>query len=350
MRRVPARAGSTRPGGCSRRWPTRRRSGSTARGDQALGDWDISRDAPYFGIPIPDAPGKYFYVWLDAPIGYLASLKNYFDSGKARAKGEPRSFEEFLAAPDTEQIHFIGKDIIYFHTLFWPAMLRVRRRALQGAGPRVCARLHHRLGREDVEVARHRHQPAALSRYRHERRSGCATTSPPSSTPTSRTSISTRMTSSRGSTATWSASTSTSPAARRISSRSTSAASCATAATPKLLAREARAQAALAPRELRGARARQGHARDHGPGRPHQPGLRRASALDTRARTRQAVAELQDVCSRALAGIQAADACCSRRCCRRSPSVSRRSSSASIGRFVWSDAEVLPTHVNPTSI
>jgi methionyl-tRNA synthetase len=93
-------------------------------GDQQLGDWDISRDAPYFGIPIPDAPGKYFYVWLDAPIGYLASLKNYFDSGKARARGEPRSFEEFLAAPDTEQIHIIGKDIIYFHTLFWPAMLK----------------------------------------------------------------------------------------------------------------------------------------------------------------------------------------------------------------------------------
>ena len=93
-------------------------------GDKALGDWDISRDAPYFGIPIPDAPGKYFYVWLDAPIGYLASLKSYFDSGKARARGEPRTFREFLAAPDTEQIHFIGKDIIYFHTLFWPAMLK----------------------------------------------------------------------------------------------------------------------------------------------------------------------------------------------------------------------------------
>jgi len=96
----------------------------SGRGEQALGDWDISRDAPYFGIPIPDAPGKYFYVWLDAPIGYLASLKSYFDLGKARARGELRSFEEFLLAPDTEQIHFIGKDIIYFHTLFWPAMLK----------------------------------------------------------------------------------------------------------------------------------------------------------------------------------------------------------------------------------
>jgi methionyl-tRNA synthetase len=96
----------------------------TGSGEQALGDWDISRDEPYFGIPIPDAPGKYFYVWLDAPIGYLAALKNYFTSGKARANGEPRRFEEFLAAADTEQIHFVGKDIIYFHTLFWPAMLK----------------------------------------------------------------------------------------------------------------------------------------------------------------------------------------------------------------------------------
>ncbi|HSY27424.1 MAG TPA: class I tRNA ligase family protein, partial [Burkholderiaceae bacterium] len=92
-------------------------------GDKALADWDISRDAPYFGIPIPDAPGKFFYVWLDAPIGYLASLKAYFKSGLALANGEPRTFEEFLQAEDTEQFHFIGKDIIYFHTLFWPAML-----------------------------------------------------------------------------------------------------------------------------------------------------------------------------------------------------------------------------------
>jgi methionyl-tRNA synthetase len=93
-------------------------------GEHALADWDISRDAPYFGIPIPDAPGKYFYVWLDAPIGYLAALKHYFESGGPRTRGERRSFEEFLGAPDTEQIHFIGKDIIYFHTLFWPAMLK----------------------------------------------------------------------------------------------------------------------------------------------------------------------------------------------------------------------------------
>ncbi|UCE32675.1 MAG: methionine--tRNA ligase [Burkholderiales bacterium] len=98
-------------------------------GDGGLADWDISRDAPYFGIPIPDAPGKFFYVWLDAPIGYLASLKRYFDGGRARANPHPlsrteQSFGEFLASPGVEQVHFIGKDIIYFHTLFWPAMLR----------------------------------------------------------------------------------------------------------------------------------------------------------------------------------------------------------------------------------
>jgi methionyl-tRNA synthetase len=87
-------------------------------------DKDISRDAPYFGIPMADAPGKFFYVWFDAPIGYLASLKNYFDSGKAKQNGEARSYREFLDAPDTEQIHFIGKDIIAFHTLLWPAMLK----------------------------------------------------------------------------------------------------------------------------------------------------------------------------------------------------------------------------------
>jgi methionyl-tRNA synthetase len=93
------------------------------QGHGGLSDWDISRDAPYFGIDIPDAPGKYFYVWLDAPIGYLASLKNYFAKGGPRAAGEARSFDEFMADPSVEQVHFIGKDITYFHTLFWPAML-----------------------------------------------------------------------------------------------------------------------------------------------------------------------------------------------------------------------------------
>ena len=89
---------------------------------EGLGDWDISRDAPYFGIEIPDAPGKYFYVWLDAPVGYLASLKNLLDK---RAVLDPQSpsYDDYMANPDLEQYHFIGKDIVTFHTLFWPAML-----------------------------------------------------------------------------------------------------------------------------------------------------------------------------------------------------------------------------------
>ena len=98
------------------------------QGNGGLGDWDISRDAPYFGIEIPDAPGKYFYVWLDAPIGYLASLKNHFAKGQAANHWHPasrtaQSYEDFVADPTVEQVHFIGKDITYFHTLFWPAML-----------------------------------------------------------------------------------------------------------------------------------------------------------------------------------------------------------------------------------
>ncbi len=87
-------------------------------GDKALSDWDISRDPPYFGIRIPDiADEKYLYVWLDAPVGYLASFKNYCAKNQL-------DFEGFLGDPATEQVHFIGKDIIYFHTLFWPAMLK----------------------------------------------------------------------------------------------------------------------------------------------------------------------------------------------------------------------------------
>ena len=82
-----------------------------------LEDWDISRDAPYFGFEIPDAPGKFFYVWLDAPIGYMASFKKFTDNNSL-------SFEEFWdKKSEAELIHFIGKDILYFHALFWPATL-----------------------------------------------------------------------------------------------------------------------------------------------------------------------------------------------------------------------------------
>lgn len=85
--------------------------------EAGLNDWDISRDAPYFGFEIPNAPGKYFYVWLDAPIGYMASFKNYCDKTGI-------AFDDYWQeGADTELVHFIGKDIVYFHALFWPAML-----------------------------------------------------------------------------------------------------------------------------------------------------------------------------------------------------------------------------------
>ena len=92
--------------------------------EQGLQQWDISRDAPYFGFEIPQAPGKYFYVWLDAPIGYLASFKALCE------KSEELNFNDYWApSSNAEVYHFIGKDIIYFHSLFWPAML-------EGAGYR----------------------------------------------------------------------------------------------------------------------------------------------------------------------------------------------------------------------
>ena len=98
-------------------------------GKAGLGDWDISRDAPYFGIEIPDAPGKYFYVWLDAPIGYLASLYNLF----AKRGLDAEAVEAYLAQSDLEQVHFIGKDIVTFHTLFWPATLHFSGRKVPDA-------------------------------------------------------------------------------------------------------------------------------------------------------------------------------------------------------------------------
>ncbi|MDX1442249.1 MAG: methionine--tRNA ligase [Gammaproteobacteria bacterium] len=86
--------------------------------EAGLQDWDISRDAPYFGFEIPDAPGKYFYVWLDAPVGYLASFKQLCDK-------RGMDFSQWMKPDtDTEMVHFIGKDINYFHSLFWPAMLK----------------------------------------------------------------------------------------------------------------------------------------------------------------------------------------------------------------------------------
>lgn len=104
--------------------------------EAGLKDWDISRDAPYFGFAIPDAPGKYFYVWLDAPIGYMASF-----AAHTAKLGKPELFDEYWGAPHATPLtpheihHFIGKDIVNFHGLFWPAMLK-------GAGFRTPTQLH----------------------------------------------------------------------------------------------------------------------------------------------------------------------------------------------------------------
>ena len=107
--------------------PRKNKDGEAEEG--GLKDWDISRDAPYFGFEIPDAPGKFFYVWLDAPIGYLASLKAYCDKAG-------KDFDSFTKADSAaEMVHFIGKDIVNFHGLFWPAVL-------QGAGLKQPDSLH----------------------------------------------------------------------------------------------------------------------------------------------------------------------------------------------------------------
>ena len=139
-------------------------------GPGKLTDWDISRDPPYFGIPIPDEPGKYFYVWLDAPVGYLASLKSYFDSGEA---GRERRFAKLRRMPvgaghRAVPLHRQGHRLLPHAVLAGDA--RVRREAVPAADQRVRARVPDGAGREDVEVARHRHQPRLLPRPRDGRR------------------------------------------------------------------------------------------------------------------------------------------------------------------------------------
>ena len=112
-----------------------------------LKDWDISRDHPYFGFKIPGEDNKYFYVWLDAPIGYLASLKNL-------TKKSNVIYEDYFSEnADCHLVHFIGKDIIYFHALFWPAVFR--RSWTQKTKCNLCQWLSHCQWEEDVEIKRH---------------------------------------------------------------------------------------------------------------------------------------------------------------------------------------------------
>jgi methionyl-tRNA synthetase len=137
-------------------------------------DWDISRDAPYFGFPIPDAPGKFFYVWLDAPIGYLAAFKKYCASEQGAKNGLTlESFDRFMQKADPgyrrkrrNALTSSGKDIVNFHGLFWPAMLEGAQ--LRTPNKSVRQRLSRRQRRENVEVARNVHPGADISRLRAE--------------------------------------------------------------------------------------------------------------------------------------------------------------------------------------
>ncbi len=154
LRRLPAQLGARQRPAAAR---GRQQGARVARRQgrrRALADWDISRDAPYFGIPIPDTKDKYFYVWLDAPVGYLASLKAYFDAGKAKAKGETRSFAEFIADAGRRAgaFHRQGHHLLPHAVLAGDAALR----RTQGARPDQRARLHHRERREDEQEPRHR--------------------------------------------------------------------------------------------------------------------------------------------------------------------------------------------------
>ena len=137
------------------------------QGDQELGDWDISRDAPYFGIPIPGC-ARQVLLCVARRADRLSRLAQELLRQRqgARATASRAASRSSSLRRDVEQIHFIGKDIIYFHTLFWPAMLNF-------AGRKVPDHVYVHgfitvVRREDVEVARHGHQPAALSRARHE--------------------------------------------------------------------------------------------------------------------------------------------------------------------------------------
>ncbi len=180
-----------------------------SEGENRLSDWDISRDAPYFGFEIPDAPGKYFYVWLDAPVGYMGSFRKLCNS-RNEDQGSKIDFDEYWKPGSTTELyHFIGKDILYFHALFWPAML-------EHSDFRTPTGLfaHGFLTVNGEKMSKSRGTfITARSYVEHVKNTNtCAITMRPRSTARWRTSTSTSRTSSPRSTAISSASTSTSRA------------------------------------------------------------------------------------------------------------------------------------------
>ena len=254
--------------------------------DEGLQDWDISRNAPYWGFEIPDAPGKYFYVWLDAPIGYMASFKNWCE-----ANGQ--DFDHLLEpGQQAELYHFIGKDIARFHTMFWPAMLH-------GAGFRKPSAVycHGFLTVDGQKMSKSRgtfimartyleHLNPEYLRYYFAAKLGPGIDDIDLNLEDFTT----------GSTPTWSASWSTSPAAAPASSTSVSTASWPPAARTTALGQQLCRRGRNHRRLLRGARIRQGDARHHGAGRQGQPVHRRATTLGA-IKDEARHAEVQDVCS-----------------------------------------------------
>ncbi len=124
--------------------------------DDGLKDWCISRDAPYFGFPIPDLPEKYFYVWLDAPVGYISSTENW-----AKSIGQPERVDEIWRRGEAEIVHVIGKDITYFHTLFWPAMLHAA-----GLATPTRIQVHGMLTVDGVKMSKSRGTFILAAKYR----------------------------------------------------------------------------------------------------------------------------------------------------------------------------------------
>ena len=227
-----------------------------AEGENKLTDWDISRDAPYFGFEIPDAPGKYFYVWLDAPIGYMGSFRNLCARNGLDFDEWFRAGFDHRAVP----LHRQG------HPLLPRAVLagRTGARRLPHADQDLRARLPDGQRREDVQVARHLHHRRELPRHRPQPGVAALLLRRQAVGERWRTSTSTSTISSPASIPTWSASTSTSPAAAPASSPSASPANW---RRPMATCRRSAPSATAAPahrRALRGARIRQGDARDHG--------------------------------------------------------------------------------------
>ena len=322
----------------ARRWSTRRASGSTAAASRrsATGTSRAMRPTSAFAIP-----GCARQVLLRVARCADRLPRRAEELLRQRQGARERRAAQLRGVPRrprhrADPLHRQGHHLLPHAVLAGDA--EVRRRAVQGARPRVRARLHHRLGREDVQVARHRHQPAALPRDRHERRVAALLHRRQAQRATSRTSTSTPRTSSRGSTATSSASTSTSPAAPQASSTASSPARCTTSGDTAALTAEARTLCAAVHTSY--------EAREFGKAmrevmalrRSHQPGLRCPPALGARQGPGAGGASCR-TCARARCMASRCSRCCSPRCCRRSTTRAAQELFGLDDGFLWGDVD-----------